>query len=78
MFLFTHSAKIKKHLLMSIPDLFPENEGKNAEDFKIMHEPQKLLTDKIGNKRKTVKCIMGQNATLPGAPGGSESRPLSF
>ena len=39
------SPTVKKHLLMSIPDLFPENEGKNAEDFKIMHEQQKLLTD---------------------------------
>lgn len=49
---------------MSIPDLFPENEGKNAEDFKIMHEQQKLLTDQNWSidKKNTVKCIMGQNA----------------
>ena len=43
------SPTVKKHLLMSIPDLFPENEGKNAEDFKIMHEPQIMNGQKLVN-----------------------------
>ena len=34
---------------MSIPDLFPENEGKNAEDSKIMHEQQIINREKLVN-----------------------------
>ena len=40
---------------MSIPDLFPENEGKNAEDFKIMHEPQIMNGQKLVNWQKIHK-----------------------
>ena len=45
---------------MSIPDLFPENEGKNAEDLKIMHEPQIMNGQKLVNwQKKYIKMHLG-------------------
>ena len=44
---------------MSIPDLFPENEGKNAEDF-IKESTTKKRNHRTLSEQMIVKCIRGK------------------